>query len=86
MVSSSVSSGLLSDQMAETAGRDDQYSLFEVHRVGSLPRHQAASLSLPEVSRTYTELVPISSMEQLSKASALAIVPPSGTIFATYCR
>lgn len=64
--------------MSDSPSTDHVCPVFEVHRVGGLTSAQIDSLSVSHISRTYTELVPITSLEQLKKSNAIAIVPPEG--------
>jgi hypothetical protein len=66
--------------MAETPALDPSLPIFEVHRVGSLSRDRADALELSAIAKTYTELVPITSLEQFRKSAAVAVIPPSGMI------
>lgn len=62
--------------MSQDTSSDAVCPVFEVHRVGNVNQAEASQLELSEIARKYTELLPITSIEQLQKAKALAIVPP----------
>lgn len=65
--------------MSSDSSHNDGYPVFEVHRVGNLDKSATTSLELNTISKTYTELVPITSLDQFAKATALATVPPPST-------
>jgi len=67
--------------MSDSIEKESTIPIFEVHRVGNLSKERAASISLADASRAYTELVPITSLDQLQNASAVATVPPVGMSF-----
>lgn len=56
----------------------NEKSMFEVHRINNLDQIKASSLSLEEISKTYSEIIPIKSLDQFNMASSIAIVPPPG--------
>lgn len=62
--------------MSQDTPTDAICPVFEVHRVGNVNQVEASQLELSDIARKYTELVPITSIEQLQKAKALAVVPP----------
>lgn len=62
--------------MTEEVSIDTSCPVFEVHRVASVKPEELAALSLSDIARKYTELVPVTSVDQLQKAKALAVVPP----------
>ena len=53
-------------------------SLFEVFRVGSLPKSELSSLSLNDVKSKFTLLVPVEDVNQITNANMLATLPKEG--------
>lgn len=52
--------------------------IFEVFKLNSQSRESLVSSDLETVKKSYVELVPIVSQEQLLKATAIAKIPESG--------
>lgn len=61
--------------------QSDMVDIFEVFRLKPLTRAQVDSMNLNEAQLKYVEMVPITSSEQLQKATALATIHEQGNIF-----
>jgi hypothetical protein len=54
---------------------DDRIDVFEVFKIGTLPIGELSKMKLEELSRKFTQLVPVTSFEQMKSGVALATLP-----------
>jgi hypothetical protein len=65
---------------------EGRVDLFEVFKIGSLPVCELSKLKLEELSRKFTQLVPVTSLDQMKSGVALATLPsPSEFLCQTAC-
>jgi hypothetical protein len=54
---------------------EDRVEIFEVFKIGTIPVNELSKLKLEELSRRFTQLIPVTSLEQVKAGVALATLP-----------